>query len=71
MFFLFAVLQQEKVHFAENTMIRQAVRAVHYGTTVNHLKASGSRGYAQALVDDETVLSSDPPPSGAAPTPHP
>ena len=57
MFSLFAVQQQEKVYLAQNTMIRQAVSAMLNGAAVERLEEIGSKGYDQAIVDNETLTS--------------
>ena len=58
LFSLFAVQQQEKIYFAQNTMIRQAVSAMLNGAAVERLEEVGSKGYDQAIVDNETLVSS-------------
>jgi len=58
MFSLFAVQQQEKVYFAQNTMIRQAVSAMLNGAAVERLEEIGSKDYDQAIVDNETLTTS-------------
>jgi hypothetical protein len=57
-FSLFAVQQQEKVFFAQNAMIRQAVSAMLNGAAVERLEEIGSKGYDQAIVDNETLTGS-------------
>ncbi len=58
MFSLFAVQQQEKVYLSQSTMIRQAVSAMLNGAAVERLEEIGSKGYDQAIVDNETVTNS-------------
>ena len=58
MFSLFAVQQQEKIYFAQNTMIRQAVSAMLNGAAVERLEEIGSKGYDQAIVDNEILITS-------------
>ncbi len=58
MFSLFAVQQQEKIYFAQNTLIRQAVSAMLNGAAVERLEEIGSKGYDQAIADNETLTSS-------------
>jgi len=57
LFSLFAVQQQEKVYFAQSTMIRQTVSAMLNGAAVERLEEIGSKGYDQSIVDNETVTS--------------
>ena len=58
LFSMFAVEQQQKVFFAQQTMIRQTVSVMLNGASVERLEEIGSKGYDQTVVDSETLSSS-------------